>query len=177
MKVSILIPTKNEPYVNHLVKEIHKSLKINHEIIVIDKSDKLPKIKNALVVRQKSNGLGQAILEGLQHATGDVIVTMDGDGSHSPKDIPKLITALKQADIAIGSRFVEGGKTLDKTHRKFISFLFRKFTSFILGLDIKDNMSGFAAIKREVYDRIKLNPLVIRLIWKFFIKQKINSRQ
>jgi dolichol-phosphate mannosyltransferase len=145
---------------------------MNHEVIVIDKSDELPKIKNALVLQQKSDGLGNAVLEGLKHASGDVIITMDGDGSHRPKDILKLIKALKQADIAIGSKFVEGGKTLDETHRRFISFLFGKFASFILGLKIEDSMSGFSAVKKEVYEKIKLNPLGYKINLEILYKAK-----
>jgi len=61
MKISVLIPIKDEPYINYLVEDIHKALKkIKHEVIVIDKSDIQPKIKNAKLVLQKSNGLGKA---------------------------------------------------------------------------------------------------------------------
>jgi dolichol-phosphate mannosyltransferase len=172
MKVSILIPTKNEPHITELVKEIHKTLKINHEIIIIEKSSKIPKVKNALVIKQKSNGLGQAVLEGLQHATGDVIVTMDGDGSHRPEDLPKLIEGLNQADIVIGSRFVEGAATKDKTHRKVISFLFRKFASVILGLKIKDSMSGVIVVRKKVYGKLRLNPLGYKINLEILHKSK-----
>lgn len=176
MKVSILIPTKNEPYINQLVKEIHKTLKMNHEIIIVEKGDKLPKVRNALVIRQQSDGLGRAVLEGLQYATGNIIITMDGDGSHRPQDLPKLIEALNHADIAIGSKFVEGGKTLDKTHRKIISFLYRKFASFVLGLNIEDSMSGFAAIRREVYSKLKLNPMGYKINMEILYKSKNRFR-
>lgn len=173
MKVSILIPIKNEPYINHLVKGIHKVLKkIDHEIIVIDKSDKLPKVENAKLVLQKSNGLGKAVLEGLEHATGDVIVTMDGDGSHRVIDIIKLVDALNDADIAIGSKFVEGGKTEDKYHRKIISDFFRTLEAIVLRIGVKDPMSGFAAIKKEVYNGIVLNPLGYKINMEIMYKAK-----
>jgi len=176
MKISILIPTNNEPYITELVKEIHKTLKINHEIIIIEKSGKIPKVKNALVIKQKSNGLGQAVLEGLQHATGDVIVTMDGDGSHMPEDIPKLIEGLNQADIVIGSRFVKGAATKDKTHRKLISFLFRKFASAILSLKIKDSMSGFTVVRKKVYGKLRLTPLGYKINMEIIYKAKKRFR-
>jgi dolichol-phosphate mannosyltransferase len=172
MKVSILILTKNEPYVGQLVKEIHKTIRMNHEVIVIDKSKKLPKVKDALVLRQQSDGLGNAVLEGLKHATGDVIVTMDSDGSHSPTHMPKLLEKIKDYDIVIGSRFVKGGKTLDKPHRRILSLVFRKFASFVLDLKIEDPMSGFAAVKREVYDKIKLRPLGYKINTEILYKSK-----
>lgn len=173
MKVSILIPTKNEPYITKLVQQIHKQLsKTNHEIIVVDKSDVKPTISNALLIEQQSDGLGNAFLEGLKHATGDVIVLMDGDGSHRPKDILKLIEKTEEYDIVIGSRFVKGGKTKDKTHRRFVSLFFRKLASFVLDLEIEDTMSGFSAVKKEVYDNLQLNPLGFKINLETMYKGK-----
>lgn len=173
MKVSVLIPTKNEPLINELIKKIHQALKnFKHEIIVIDKSDTIPNIKNAKLVIQESDGLGKAILEGLLHATGDVIVTMDGDFSHDPKDLPRLIETSKHVDIVIGSRFIKGGKTTDETHRKLISRAYRRFASFILGIDVKDNMSGFAVIKKKVYDTLQLDPIGYKINLEIMYKSK-----
>ena len=173
MKVSVLIPTKNEPLINELIKKIHQVLKnFKHEIIVIDKSDIKPNIKNAKLVIQESDGLGKAILEGLPHATGDIIVTMDGDFSHHPEDLSRLIEASKDADIVIGSRFIEGGKTTDETHRKFISKMYRKFASLILGLGVKDNMSGFSAVKKRVYDTLELDPIGYKINLEIMYKSK-----
>jgi len=163
-KVSVLIPTKNEPLINDLIRELHTQLKHHeHEIIVIDKSSSPPKIddtKTKLVIQQ-SNGLGRAIQEGLAHATGSIIVIMDADFSHDPKDVPKLIDAIatKKFDVVIGSRFVEGGVSEDEARRKIVSTIARKFTAVMLGLKIKDTMSGFSATRKQVFDKIKLNPL------------------
>ena len=132
MKISVIIPTKNEPLIQQLITEIHDSLATQqHEIIVVDKSEKKPEIVDTKLITQKSDGLGKAVIEGLNHADGDVIVVMDGDFSHDPNDIEKLVKKLDKFDIVIGSRFVEGGKTEDKTHRKMVSYFFRKirFTS------------------------------------------------
>jgi len=173
MKISVLIPTKNEPLINNLVKDIHLILKnFDHEIIVIDKSDVIPHIKGAKLVIQKSDGLGKAILEGLPHSSGDVIVTMDGDFSHDPHDLIKLIKKINGYDIVIGSRSVFGGNTQDKIHRKFISFLFRKFTSFVLGLNVEDSMSGFLVAKKTVYENLKLNPIGFKINMEIMFKSK-----
>ena len=173
MKISVLIPTKNEPLINELTEKTHQVLKdFKHEIVVIDKSNVTPKIKDAKLVIQKSDGLGKAVLEGLLHATGDIIVIMDGDFSHNPKDLPKLIEASKNVDIVIGSRFIAGGKTSDETHRRLISNVYRRFTSFILGLDVKDNMSGFSVIKKKVYDTLKLNPIGYKINLEIVYKSK-----
>ena len=173
MKVSILIPTKNEPLINKLIEDVHRILKnIRHEIIIIDKSDILPKINNAKLVIQKSNGLGKAVLEGLSHSNGDVIVTMDGDFSHDPKDLLGLVKKINGYDIAIGSRFVSGGKTEDETHRKFVSYIFRKIASSTLGLGIEDSMSGFIAVKRHIYQDLDLDPIGYKINMEIMYKAK-----
>jgi len=173
MKTSVLIPTKNEPLINSLIEDIHKTLKnYDHEVIVIDKSDIKPKINNAKLLTQESDGLGKAVLEGLRYATGNIIVTMDGDFSHDPKDLPELIEKTSEYDIVIGSRFVKGGITEDETHRKFISKIFRNLATFILKLDIGDPMSGFSAIKRNVYDSLQLNPIGYKINMEILYKGK-----
>jgi len=173
MKISVLIPTKNEPLINELIEEVHRVLKnFEHEIIVIDKSDVRPNIKDANLVIQKSDGLGKAVIEGLSHAIGDVIVTMDGDFSHDPYDLPKLIERINKNDIVIGSRFVPHGKTKDKLYRRFISFLLRKFTSSILDLNVEDSLSGFVAVRRHVYENLKLNPIGYKINMEIMFKAK-----
>jgi dolichol-phosphate mannosyltransferase len=173
MKISVIIPTKNEPLINKLVEDVHNVLKgTRHEIIVVDKSDIKPDIKGAKLILQKSNGLGKAILEGLKHTNGDIIVTMDGDYSHRPKDLVKLLEKAKDHDIVIGSRFVKGGVVKDRAFRKTISDIFRKFASFALFLNVEDPLSGFSAIKRHVYDRLKLNPLGYKINMEILYKAK-----
>ncbi len=172
-KISIVIPTKDEPYISKLVKRIHSELySINHEIIIVDKSKVLPKVRGAKVIKQKTNGLGNAILEGLKIAKGDLIITMDGDGSHRPEDLIKLIEKAKDYDIVIGSKYVKGGKTKDKLYRIFISKAYCFLASLILGLKIKDNMSGFAAVRREVYEKVRLNPRGFKINTELLFKSK-----
>jgi len=153
-KISVIIPTKNEPYVEILVPKIRELLP-RIEIIVIEKGRRLPKV-NAKVVRQKTNGLGNAFLEAVQYAHGDIIANMDGDGSHRPEDLRKMLQAIKNADLVIGSRFVRGGKTLDKQHRQLISSVARRVFSMVLDLDIEDMTSGFFVVKKEVLQKIKI---------------------
>ncbi len=168
--ISIIIPTKNEPYINVLVRRIHKNIKERKEIIIVDKSDNPLFLEDAKVLKQTSNGLGNAVVEGISASKGDIIVIMDGDGSHRPEDINKLVSKLDRFDIVIGSRFIINGKTKDTTHRKIVSWFFRKMTSWILGLKIEDNMSGFSTSKKDVFNKVSLNPrgykINLELIYK-----------
>jgi dolichol-phosphate mannosyltransferase len=171
--ISILIPTKEEPNLSNLIREIRKELrKIRHEVIVIDKSKVPPKLKNARVLIQQSDGLGNAVLEGLEHSHGDIIVIMDGDGSHRPEDITRLLDKTDENDIVIGSRFVRGGTTQDNTHRRIVSSFFRRFASLVLDLKIEDSMSGFSAIRREVYDNLDLKPLGYKINMEIVFKAR-----
>jgi len=157
-KISIIIPTKNEPYIATLVNELRK-LFPNAEIIVIEKGRKLPKVK-AKVVRQRTKGLGNAFLEALKYAHGEIIANLDGDGSHRTEDLKKMIAQIANADLVIGSRFVRGGKTKDVQHRQIASLIARKIASFIMGLKIEDSTSGFFVVRKEVLDKLKIKEVL-----------------
>lgn len=157
-EISIIIPTKDEPYISILVSKLRKQFG-NAEIIVIEKGKNIPKIK-AKVVRQKTSGLGNAFFEALKYAHGDIIVNMDGDGSHRPEDLKKMIAQMKNSDLVIGSRFVRGGRTLDKQHRQVISSVARKVFAFILGLDIADMTSGFFVVRKKVLEKTKMKKVL-----------------
>jgi len=179
MITSVIIPTKNEPLINELISEIHNVLKnINHEIIVVDKSDKVPEINGAKLIIQKSDGLGNAIMEGIRNSKGDIIITMDGDFSHDPKDIKNLLLGIdKGYDIVIGSKYIKGGKTEDPFIRVMISTIANFFARKFLGIKVKDPMSGFSAVKRKVYENVKLNPLGYKIMMELIYKaQKLGYK-
>ncbi|MEM3075952.1 MAG: glycosyltransferase [Candidatus Bilamarchaeaceae archaeon] len=170
--LSIIIPTKNEPLIQELVNDINSKVKVAHEIIVVDKSTELPKLHGAKVIRQKSDGLGNAFLEGLAIAKGDVVALMDGDGSHDPADIPKLLEKLQNYDIVIGSKFLPGGKTEDPLSRVLVSKAFALITRILLRIDLKDPMTGFMVAKRDVLNRVKFNPKGYKIVIETICKSK-----
>jgi dolichol-phosphate mannosyltransferase len=107
-----------------------------------------------IVVRKEQRGLSQSVLDGLRRSTSEFLVVMDADLSHPPEKIPELVESLKNgADFALGSRFVEGGSTDDDWG------LFRWLNSRVATLlarpltELKDPMSGFFALRRDVYER------------------------
>jgi len=162
MKISILIPTKNEPLINELIKNVHKALKnYEHEVIVIDKSDKKPKIIDGKLILQKSDGLGNGVIEGLRHVTGDIIITMDGDFSHNPEDIPRFIRKIEQSyDIVIGSRYIDRGLIKNwSTYRKLTSKGANILARFLLGVDVSDITSNYRCYKKNVFNSIGLEKI------------------
>jgi len=174
-KVSLIIPTKNEPYIGILVNELRKTFGNSMEIIVIEKGRILPKVK-ANVMRQKTSGLGNAFFEALQHAHGNIIANMDGDGSHSVDDLKKLLAAIKNKDLVIGSRFAKGGENNDVSQRRIVTAVARRADALLLGLDIKDMTSGFFVVRREVLEKIKnKNVLGYKMLFPIAFAAKKND--
>lgn len=170
MFVSIIIPIKDEPAIQELIDEINNIIKQNHEIIIVDKSKVKPDIKDAKVISQRSDGLGNAFVEGLRKAKGDIIALMDGDSSHRPEDLNNLLSKIGEYDIALGSKLIEGGRSNDTLGRKAVTLAFGLLTRLILWVDIKDPMTGFMVAKKSVFDDITLKPrgfkIVIEIVYK-----------
>jgi dolichol-phosphate mannosyltransferase len=164
----VVIPTYNEagnltPMTNALL-----SLNIpNLHILIVD--DDSPDGTGALadelaahnagqisvLHRTGARGLGRAYIDGFHHTLSQeatAIVQMDCDFSHQPKDVPRLLDALEDVDIVIGSRYIEGG-SVDPDwglQRKALSAWGNLYSRFILGIsDIRDTTGGFRAWKSE----------------------------
>ncbi len=193
-QVSIIIPTYNESQnIIQILKSIGSNLPKNlrTEAIVVDDNspDGTGKIVEEylkdfkrmadytidIVHRTAKNGLGSAILKGIQHATGDTIVVMDSDFSHPPQIIPKLIESIKkyQFDIAVASRYINGGKVQGwslkrKTMSKFATLIAKKG----LGIDTKDPMSGFFAFKRNIIKGLNIDAIGYKFLLEILVKTK-----
>jgi len=173
LKASVIVPTKDEPNVGKLVERIHETLGgIDHEIIIVDKSASPQSVEGALVLRQRSDGLGRAVLEGLERASGELIVTMDGDLSHDPKYLRPMLMMASEYDIVIGSRFVAGGRSQDTAFRKLVSQAFRFLAKWILGLGVEDPLSGFSVMRREVLRALSLDPMGYKIVTEILYKAK-----
>lgn len=108
-----------------------------------------------LLIRSRKMGLGSAYKDGFKVSSGEVIVEMDADLSHNPKELPKLFKALNHADVVVGSRYIHGGKTIWwKWYRRLISWGASLLTNLFLGLGVRDATSGFRAYKRKAFEGI-----------------------
>jgi len=106
-----------------------------------------------LLGRPGKLGLGTAYLAGFRRgleAGYDRVLTMDCDGSHSPRHIPALLAATLDADLAIGSRYVEGGGIVNwPRHRRALSWFANLYARTLLRLPIRDCTSGFRCYRSE----------------------------
>ena len=193
-QISIIIPTYNES--ENIIKILHSIGEIlpknipTQAIVVDDNSpdgtgklvdDYLKNVKKIadytieIIHRKAKDGLGSAILKGIQQAKGDTIVVMDSDFSHPPQIIPKLIESIKkyQYDIAVASRYINGGKIQGWSFkRKFMS----KFATLIakkgLGIDTKDPMSGFFAFKRNIIKGLNIDAIGYKILLEILVKTR-----
>ena len=192
-KYSLILPCYNE-YKNLrlLIPLIFKCFsKSNYQIIIVDDNSEdltIKKIKFKFrlnknikyILRKKTPSLGLSIKEGIKKSDGNVIIVMDTDFNHSPKDLKKMINLydLNDYDLVCGSRFLKGG--FSTTYfRHYCSKIFNLFVNFITRGKISDNMSGFFIIKKSflnnMLDKIfyGYGDFYIRLL---FYMQKKNLR-
>tara|TARA_A100001011_G_C14298529_1_gene839626 strand:- start:152 stop:850 length:699 start_codon:yes stop_codon:yes gene_type:complete len=167
MKVSIILPTLNEEKnILKIVRSIKKNVKsLKNEIIFVDDNSsdntqreiiKVKKnFKNIRCIFRKKRNLSTAFIEGLKISKGNLIVLMDSDLQHDPKNIKKSITKIqkKNFDMIIGSRFLKGSKnyksSIKSWFRLFLSKSFINIFNLIFFSNISDPLSGFFVVKRS----------------------------
>jgi glycosyltransferase involved in cell wall biosynthesis len=110
------------------------------------------------IVQQQRRGKGNALMDGFNAATGDIIVMMDADGSTDPYEIPAFVGALMGgADFAKGSRFAQGGGTADMpVHRYFGNWVFTLLVKTLYGGRYSDLCYGYNAFWSDVVPKLQL---------------------
>jgi glycosyltransferase involved in cell wall biosynthesis len=165
--VSVVIPAFNEQRsIGHVIEEttsVMDDLGVPYEIIVVNdgSTDKTGQVatryKATVLTNERNRGKGYAIRRGFEQATGDIIVTLDADGAHSPKEIPDLIDPLSNGtDIVGGSRFL-GNKGFSTTRLNRVgNFIFNTAIATLTGKRVTDSQTGFRALKKEVLEKLNL---------------------
>jgi dolichol-phosphate hexosyltransferase len=164
-RITIVVPTRDE---EGLVGEIVDSVRpYGDEILVIDghSRDRTREIAvehGARVILDHGKGKGEALRMAFDEAAGDIVVFIDADGSHEPKDIPAMVAPIiaGEADMVVGSRGKGGSDELHGNLEQFI----RHFGSQLIMLAINyrwnvrltDSQNGFRALKRDVGKRLEL---------------------
>jgi dolichol-phosphate mannosyltransferase len=178
-KAVIVIPTYNEKYnIQELLPRILQSKTAEHLLILVVDDDSPDGTGDAvaslaqeekrihLLIRKGKRGRGNAGIEGFKKALTfhpHYILEMDADLSHRPEEIPRLLEAIKDYDVVIGSRFVPGGQDAERNiMRKLITSLARRFLRLYLKIPVEDVSSGFRCFRREVLEKIDLESLESR---------------
>ena len=169
----VVIPTYNEAAsIGDVLARVLKLEIAGHDIEVLVIDDGSPDGTAAIVKtlmgsrvhlleRPKKSGLGQAYLAGFAWAlerTYEVIVEMDGDGSHLPEQLDRLLAAITGgADLVIGSRWVPGGKVDNWSFiRQSLSRAGNSYARFCLGFSLRDSTAGYRAFKRTALEALDL---------------------
>jgi len=113
--------------------------------------------------RPRKEGLGPAYLAGFRHALAagaELVLEMDCDFSHDPADVPRLLAAVQDADVAVGSRYVKGGSVHNwGLVRRFVSAGGSLYARALLGVGIRDLTAGFKCYRRAVLETIDLDAI------------------
>ena len=155
MKVSIVLPAKNESAaIGQTLAQIQQ-LQLAHEIIVVndgstDQTKQVAESAGAKVVSHPySKGNGAAIKTGARTATGDIIVFMDADGQHDPQDIPRLIEKIEQGyDLVVGARQKGSQASLG---RGIANSLYNNLATYMTEQKVEDLTSGFRAVRADKF--------------------------
>ncbi len=127
--------------------------------------------------RAGSRGLGLSYIDGMRRALAvdaTHICQMDADLSHDPADVPRLLEAMAHADLAIGSRYVPGGRIENwPLRRRVLSAFANRYVCAITGLQINDSTSGFRCWRREALERMPIDRIksdgyafLVELAWE-----------
>jgi dolichol-phosphate mannosyltransferase len=170
--VWLVLPTYNEASnLEQIVSEVRDHLTQPRHVLVVDDSspdgtgaiaDRLEATYPDVSVlhRPRKEGLGPAYVAGFREALAsgaDVIAQMDADFSHDPADLPRLLAAVGEADVALGSRYVPGGGVEEwGPLRRFISRGGCAYARAMLSLGVHDLTGGFKVFRREVLEAIDL---------------------
>jgi dolichol-phosphate mannosyltransferase len=117
----------------------------------------------SVVHREQKEGLGPAYLAGFRQALGDgadLVLEMDADFSHDAADVPRLIEAAENADLVLGSRYVDGGAIANwGPLRRFVSAGGSFYARVLLGVPVRDLTGGFKCFRREVLETLDLEAI------------------
>jgi dolichol-phosphate mannosyltransferase len=171
----LVIPTYDEAMtVEAIVAAALEQLPSERRVLIVDDAspdgtgeiaDRIASANDDVEVmhRPSKEGLGPAYVIGFERALAggaELVCQMDADFSHDPADLPRLLDAIRDADLALGSRYVEGGGVTDwGPLRRLISAGGSAYARVLLGVGIRDLTGGFKVFRREVLEAIELETI------------------
>jgi glycosyltransferase involved in cell wall biosynthesis len=166
--VSVVIPVFNEEQtIGDIVTRTKRTMEqmgVSYEVLVVDdgsddRSADISQEKKAHVLRETHKGKGYALRAGFRRAKGELVITLDSDGSHKPEEIPSVVQCISEgrADFVIGTRFFNSFKKTEISKVNRIgNRLFNDLIGFLTGVEISDSQSGFRAIKSPLIKQMNL---------------------
>ncbi len=191
MDLTLIIPTykeaENIPILVERIFRIFRDHSLDGEVIIVD--DNSPdgtwevarRLKGEydnleVMCRVDKRGLSSAVLDGIELARGNIIGVMDADLSHLPEQIPDLVKPilLGESDFVIGSRYVKEGNIENWPFRRKVSSKLAILAARGL-TPIKDPMSGFFFVRKEVIEGVELSPKGFKICLEILVKGKYKN--
>lgn len=173
MNIDVMIPAYDElpnlvTLIPKLQENLHAKSNINFRISVIHKHDEIKEVVSKLIElgvlpvhRNPTNSFGDAIRSAIQAIPDDseCTVFMDADGSHDPNTVGRLLDVMQEldVDVAIASRYVEGGMSDNHILLKAMSRLLNSVYGIVLGIDAKDISTNFKAYRSSHLKNLNLS--------------------
>ena len=161
MKTFVIIPAFNEGA--RIGKVVRESQKYSRNIVVVDDGStdgtfrEAAKTKATVLKHVINLGKGSALRTGSEYALrqgADTVIYIDSDGQHSPKDIPRLLKELRNADIVFAYRNLASANM--PLTKKFGNFVLDTMLAVFFGVKIIDTQCGFKAITSKAYGKLEL---------------------
>ena len=168
MLLSVIIPVYNEELtIGNIIDRTKNALQqtgLDYEIIVVDdrshdrSRDVAGKYDVRLYSLKQHMGKGYVLRAGFAKAKGDIIVTIDSDGSHRPEELQEVLTPVleNRADLVIGSRYLNHKQVVARKLNAFGVKVFNYLIKVFTGVAVTDSQSGYRAMKCEVLKKQKL---------------------
>jgi glycosyltransferase involved in cell wall biosynthesis len=187
MLISVIIPVFNEELaignvIEHL-KAVMQIIGFKYEIIVVDdcsadRSLEIAKSQSAKVFSLKKHmGKGYALRAGFAKAKGDIITTIDSDGSHRPEELPSLLTPIlqNQADLIIGSRYLSQKPVATKKVNALGVRLFNFLIKILTRTEVSDSQSGYRVMKSGVLRNMRLKSSEYEIESEMLVKTALHG--
>ena len=168
MNLSIIIPVYNEAKnIQEIIKRVHATKRASEIVIVDDGSqdgtrDILKgmdgKKKVRVILHEKNQGKGAAVVTGMMAATGDVLLIQDADLEYDPRDYPALLQPIEEdiADVVYGSRFLGAPRRVAMFWHQVANKLLTFMTNILYDSILTDMETGYKVFRREVIQDLKI---------------------
>lgn len=188
MLLSVVLPTYNEAgNIARMVAAVREAMAgLDHEVLVIDDNSKdgtadLARTAGArVVVRTTERGLATAVVRGIAEARGTYVAVMDADFQHPPATVRRMVerAVARDADLVIGSRYVEGGTEGDfglvrRTISRGASWLAHIALPAVRKFHLSDPMSGLFLVRRDRVDPADLKPRGYKVLLEVIAKARL----
>src|SRR6266540_2463694 len=169
MNLSVVIPVYNEvDNISEILKRV-QALKLANEIIVVDDGSTdgtraLLKVldgkkKVRIILHERNQGKGAAVVTGIKAAKGDLLLIQDADLEYDPRDYPELLQPIHEgiADVVYGSRFLGGPRRVAMYWHMIANRMLTAMTNILYDTILTDMETGYKVFRRGVIDGMKIH--------------------